>query len=196
MNEKMEKIKEAVFSCQKCELYKTKKKYVFGDGNAKAKVIFIGEAPGANEDEQGIPFVGKAGKIFDELLRSIDVQRESIYIANILKCRPPQNRNPQLNEIEACTPYLKAQIDLINPVVICPMGNFAVKFILHDLYHVVDKVDGISKIHGQMYSFNNIWGKLYLIPLYHPAVATYNAEMKDILIKDIQRLKNVDKWKR
>jgi len=185
----IENVKKEVLQCTKCELHKTKTKYVFGDGNSVANIMFIGEAPGSNEDKQGIPFVGKAGGIFDELLRSLDLNRESIYICNILKCRPPNNRNPNTTEIEACTPYLDKQIDLIQPKVICPMGNFATKFILKK-FNVMDKIPGISLLHGKSYKVTNIFGTIEIIPLYHPAVGTYNPEMKNVLLKDIQILKD------
>ena len=187
----IEEVKDKVLKCTKCELHKTKTKYVFGDGNKTANIMFIGEAPGANEDKQGIPFVGRAGKLFDELLKSIELNRESIYICNILKCRPPNNRNPLTGEVEACTPYLKAQIDLIKPKVICPMGNYASKFILEQ-FKVMgkEKVPGIGKIHGQVFKITDLYGTTEIIPLYHPAVGMYNEDMKGILLNDIKILES------
>ena len=113
--EELEKIKKEISSCEKCSLYKSRIKTVSGEGSPNAKIVFIGEAPGANEDKQGIPFCGRAGRIFDELLESIFLKREDIFIGNILKCRPPSNRNPEKNEIEFCTPYLSKQIEIIQP---------------------------------------------------------------------------------
>jgi DNA polymerase len=185
----LEQVKEQVLQCTKCELYKTKKSYVFGEGNEKAKIMFIGEAPGANEDDTGRPFVGRAGKILDELLASIDLKREDIYIANVLKCRPPENRSPQPEEINSCAHYLSMQIDIIKPKIICPLGNFACEAVLKR-YSIVPEVKGISRLHGRIFKVNSIFGIITIIPLYHPAVATYNIEMKTILLKDIKVLKN------
>lgn len=185
---KLEEIKKLVYKCEKCDLHKTKINYVFGEGNSKAKIIFIGEAPGANEDKIGKPFIGRAGKIFDELLQSINLKREDIYIANILKCRPQKNRNPTPDEISLCTPFLTAQIESIKPEIICPMGNFAAGFILKQ-FGLGNKVEGISKIHGKKFKVKNLFDEVILIPLYHPAVATYNPDMKTVLLEDIKILR-------
>ena len=182
---KMEEIKKLVFECTKCDLHKTKTKYVFGEGDETTHLMFIGEVPGANEDKEGRPFVGKAGKIFNELLGSIDLNRGDIYITNILKCRSPNNRNPQVNEIEACAKYLNAQINVMKPTIICPMGNFATDFILKK-YGVKTEEKRISKLHGKIFKVTNLFGSTEIVPLYHPVVATYAPEMKDILIQDMQ----------
>ncbi|MCD6233028.1 uracil-DNA glycosylase, partial [bacterium] len=116
----LRKIKEEIINCQKCPLFKTRIYPVVGEGNHKAKIIFIGEAPGANEDRTGRPFCGRAGEVLDKLLAGIGIRREDVYICNLLKCRPPGNRDPKPEEIEACSPYLMRQIKLINPQVICP----------------------------------------------------------------------------
>jgi len=186
----MKEIKQKVLNCTDCELHKSKTKYVFGEGDETTQLMFIGEAPGANEDKQGRPFVGKAGKIFDELLGSIDLNRGDVYICNILKCRPPNNRNPQQNEIEACTKYLNAQIDTMKPTIICTMGNFATEFILKK-YGVKTEEKRISKLHGKIFKVTNLFGSTEIVPLYHPAVATYAPEMKTVLMQDmkiVQRL--------
>jgi len=182
--EQLRKIKEEVLHCKKCPLYKTRKLPVIGQGNHQAKIMFIGEAPGASEDATGIPFCGAAGKILDELLNSIGMKRKEIYIANILKCRPPQNRNPQKEEIESCTPYLERQIKIIQPKIICTLGNYATAFIL-EKFGLKEKTQGISKIHGKKFTAENF----LIIPLYHPAVATYNPLMKEVLLKDFEILK-------
>jgi len=176
----LKKIKQEVVNCRKCPLHKTRTLPVVGQGNHWAKIIFIGEAPGFNEDKTGVPFCGQAGKVLDELLESAGLKREEIYIANVLKCRPPQNRNPLNEEIEACVPYLERQIKAIGPKIICPMGNYAVSFILKK-YGLEDKIQGISKIHGEVFQADD----LKIIPLYHPAVAVYNGNMKDVLKKDL-----------
>jgi DNA polymerase len=182
-------LKEQVLQCQKCELYKTKSHYVFGEGKVDTKVMFIGEAPGANEDATGRPFVGRAGKIFDELLQTAGLKREDVFVANVLKCRPPANRNPRPEEIVACGSYLATQIDIINPKIICPMGNFATEYIFKK-YGLKSELTSISRMHGKLFKTQSITGTIKILPLYHPAVATYNIEMKQILVKDIQGLKN------
>ena len=126
----LKKIKEEVVACQKCPLGKTRTLPVVGVGSHDAKIMFVGEAPGANEDATGVPFCGAAGKILDELLDSVGIKREEVYICNILKCRPPNNRDPQRDETDACVPYLEKQIQIIRPLVICTLGNHATVFML------------------------------------------------------------------
>jgi DNA polymerase len=187
----LEKIKNEVLSCKKCPLYIERDKNRFypvvGEGNHKARIMFIGEAPGLSEARTGRPFVGAAGKILDELLNSIGVKREEIYICNILKCRPPENRNPQKEEIEACTPYLERQIEIIKPEVICTLGNYSTAFIM-EKYGLKDQIQGISKIHGKVFEVKNLFQNIKIIPLYHPAVATYNINMKETLKNDFKIL--------
>jgi len=180
----LKKIKDEVIACQKCPLYKTRNMPVIGQGNHEADIMFIGEAPGANEDRTGFPFCGRAGDILDSLLTSANLKREDIYIANILKCRPPANRNPEKNEIKACSPYLQKQIESIKPKLICTLGNFSTAFIFEQ-YGLSEKIQGIGKLHGLLHKTNGI----SIMPLYHPAVATYNANMIDVLKKDFQQIK-------
>jgi len=184
----LKKIEKKVKICKKCNLYKTRKNTVFGDGSFKAKILFIGEAPGKNEDLKGYPFVGRAGKILDELLNSIDLKRKEIYITNILKCRPTNNRNPLKKEIDICSKFLDKQIDIIAPEIIAPLGNFACSFIFEKFGLKYDK---ISQIHGKMFNTESDFGKIKIIPLFHPAVATYNPNKIDILIKDFKQLKKI-----
>jgi len=200
--QELKKIKEEVINCKKCPLYKTRTYSVIGEGSHQAKIVFVGEAPGAQEDRTGRPFCGRAGEILDELLESVGIKREDVYIANILKCRPPQNRDPQKEEIKACVPYLEKQIEIISPEVICSLGNFAARFIFKK-YNLENQLEGISKIHGKIFepqiTAENVQSSLFeqkrrgikevkVIPLYHPAVATYNANMKEILKKDFKIL--------
>jgi len=179
----LKKIKDEILNCKKCPLYKTRTYPVIGQGNHQAKIILVGEAPGASEDKTGRPFCGPSGKILDDLLKSAGIKREDVYITNILKCRPPANRNPLKDEIEACTPYLEKQIKIIKPKVICTLGNFATGYIL-DRFGLADKVQGISKIHGKIFTARNF----KIIPLYHPAVAAYNYNMMEVLKKDFEVL--------
>ncbi len=184
------KIKEEVLNCKKCPLYKTRINPVVGEGSPQAKIMFIGEAPGASEDQTGHPFCGAAGKILDELLESAGMKREEVYITNILKDRPPGNRNPQKEEIEACTPYLLKQIEIIKPEVICTLGNYSTAFIF-EKYGLKDQIQGISKIHGKVFEAKNLFQTIKIIPLYHPAVATYNINMKSILKEDFKILRSI-----
>ncbi len=186
----LKKIKDEVVGCRKCPLSREriKDKYypVIGEGNHYTKIIFIGEAPGMQEAKTGRPFCGQAGKILDELLESAGIKREEIYICNILKCRPPGNRNPQSQEIEACTPYLERQIEIIKPKVLCTLGNYSTGFIMKK-YSLEAQIQGISRIHGKVFNTDS----LKIIPLYHPAVVAYNANMKETLKQDFKVLKNI-----
>ena len=184
----IEKIYHLVENCTKCILHNTKNKPVFGDGSLDAKIMFIGEAPGYNEEIQGRPFVGKAGKILDELLNSIELKRSDVFITNILLCRPPKNRSPLKIEIEKCKKYLDMQIDIIKPRIIAPMGNFSTSYILEKFGLKIDK---ISKIHGRIYEINNSSSVTKIIPLYHPAVAIYNINTKKTLLEDFKLIKEV-----
>lgn len=194
--ENLEKIKNDVLNCQKCSLYieRTKSKFypVIGEGSHRASIMFVGEAPGLNEAKTGRPFCGAAGKILDELLESVGIKREDVYISNILKDRPPENRDPQPEEIKACTPYLERQIEVIKPKVICPLGRHSMKFLM-EKFGLGNQLEGISKIHGKLFESNNLFQKITLIPFYHPAVATYNFNMKKILREDFEILKTIIK---
>jgi uracil-DNA glycosylase family 4 len=183
--EEMESMEKAIKECKRCELWKTRTNPVIGEGSLSARILFVGEAPGYNEDLKGKPFVGKAGKVLDELLESAGLQRAEVYIANVLKCRPPGNRNPLTDEIIACTPYLDAQLELIEPEIIATLGNFSLSYIFAKFRLKLEK---ISKIHGEVFTISTIAGIKRIIPLYHPAVATYNPKMKEVLIDDFKAL--------
>ena len=183
--QEMKNVADLVKNCKKCDLWKTRTKPVVGEGSEDANIIFIGEAPGYNEDRQGLPFVGKAGGILDQSLDSIGLQRQDVYIANILKCRPPKNRNPLKSEVDICTGYLNKQIELIQPEVIIPLGNFATSYIFEKFGLKYDK---ISNVHGRIFQVSTIFGNIKIIPMYHPAVATYNPNTKDILIEDFKSI--------
>lgn len=185
----LKEIKKDVLSCKKCSLYKERNHPVVGEGNPEAKIMFIGEAPGYWEDQKGRPFVGAAGKILDELLDFVKIKREDVYIANILKCRPPGNRDPRSEEIRACVPYLERQIKIINPKIICPLGRYSMVFIM-EKFGLKDKIQPISKIHGRVFGIKSLFQDIKIIPLYHPATATYNPNIKDVLKNDFLVLKN------
>jgi len=178
-----EKMSKDALLCKKCVLYKKRTAPVIGQGSLKAKIVFVGEAPGAKEDASGIPFCGRSGKFLDELLASAKIDREKVYICNIIKCRPPENRDPSEKEIKACSRFIEKQIELISPNVICPLGRLSMKFIM-DKFGFSEEVDVIGKIHGKVFK-----GKETIIPFYHPAVALYNPNMKDVLKKDFKVLK-------
>jgi DNA polymerase len=169
-------------SCTRCtELAATRKTVVFGAGNADADLMFVGEAPGANEDEQGVPFVGRAGKLLETLLGEIGLSRADVFIANVLKCRPPGNRDPQPLEIENCQEYLLRQVELIEPGVICTLGNFSTKLLRGD-------PTGITRLHGQPEVLVLGRRAVRLYPIYHPAAALYTPRMLETLREDFSRL--------
>lgn len=178
--ESLEDVYNEVLNCKKCALHKNRTNVVFGSGNDKAVVIFIGEAPGYYEDLKGKPFVGAAGKLLTKLLKSVDLSREQVYIANVIKCRPPNNRDPLSGEIDICKKYLYAQIDFINPQIICTLGNLATKLILK-------KNVGITSVRGKLF---RVGGRLVL-PIYHPAAALYTPSYLPSLEKDFVTMKKV-----
>jgi DNA polymerase len=168
--------------CTRChELAATRKHVVFGAGNADAELMFVGEAPGASEDEQGLPFVGRAGKLLNKLLEEIGLTREDVFIANTLKCRPPGNRDPQPVEIDNCHEYLLRQVELIEPAVICTLGNFSTKLLRGD-------PTGITRLHGQPEVIELGRRAVRLYPIYHPAAALYTPRMLETLREDFARL--------
>jgi DNA polymerase len=179
----LEKIRKDALLCKKCALYKKRTAPVIGQGSLKAKIMFIGEAPGAKEDASGIPFCGRSGKFLDELLQSVKIDRNEVYICNVVKCRPPENRDPKDEEIKACSRFIEKQIEIISPKVICPLGRHSMRFVMEN-FGLADDIDGISKVHGKVFK-----GNVSIIPFYHPAVALYNPKMKDILKKDFKILK-------
>lgn len=190
MRKKLLELEKEIKKCKKCPLWRTRTNTVPGEGPIRAKIILVGEAPGREEDKQGRPFVGAAGRVLDKLLLSIKLKRKDIFIGNILHCRPPHNRNPLAAEIKACTPYLDKQIQAIKPKIICPLGNFATTYVL-EKFGLKEKIIGISKIHGKVFSAKGI----KIIPLYHPAAAVYNRPMLKILLQDFKILRNKKKKK-
>jgi len=181
-------LSKQIQNCRKCELCKTRTLAVVGEGKIDSRIMFIGEAPGHDEDQSGIPFVGAAGQILNELFAHVGIDRRKIFIANILKCRPPKNADPTPDQIKCCSEYLDAQISMIKPVVICTMGNFATSFIL-EKYGLKAKIQGITKIKGNIFKLDKPNESVkYIIPLLHPAVATYNASKIDELKKDFEVL--------
>jgi DNA polymerase len=182
---------EKIMACTLCHLCKTRNKAVPGEGPANASVMFIGEGPGRQEDLEGRPFVGRAGKFLDECLQSIGLMRERVFIANIVKCRPSEkpgswvrDRKPTKEEIEACSPYLDRQLELVKPEIVCTLGDTASSQIFKR-YNMEE--DTIGHIHGRLY----LAGAMKLIPLYHPAAALYDNNLRQIVMIDFQRLRQV-----
>ena len=172
---------EQVSACTRCRLAQGRTQVVFGVGNPHADLMFVGEAPGFHEDKQGLPFVGQAGKLLDKLLAGIGLDRSQVYIANVLKCRPPGNRDPQPDEIESCEPHLFRQIELIEPKVVATLGNFATKLLS-------GKPTGITRVHGVEQETTVGGSSVLLYPLYHPAAALYTPRMLEVLREDFARI--------
>ena len=182
--EQLKAVYEEASSCTECVLHETRTTVVFGSGNADADLMFVGEAPGANEDQQGLPFVGQAGKLLDKLLGEIGMTRRDVFVVNVLKCRPPGNRDPLPAEIESCQGYLWRQVELIEPAVICTLGNFSTKLLRGD-------PTGISRLHGVAEVCVVGSRAIRLYPLFHPAAALYTQRMLETLRADFQRLPEV-----
>ncbi len=182
--ELLKAVYEQARQCERCPLHETRTTVVFGSGNADAELMIVGEAPGANEDRQGLPFVGQAGKLLEKLLAEIGLERRDVFIANVLKCRPPDNRDPHPNEIEACQAWLQQQVELIEPTAICTLGNFSTKLLRGD-------PTGISRLHGR--EEVRIIGSrpIRLYPLYHPAAALYTPSTLEALRADFHRIPSV-----
>jgi uracil-DNA glycosylase family 4 len=167
--------------CHRCPLAASRTNVVFGSGNADADLMFVGEAPGFHEDQQGKPFVGAAGKLLEKLLGEIGMSREDVFIANVLKCRPPGNRDPLPEEIEECKPFLFKQVELIEPRVICTLGNFSTKLLTR-------RQDGITRVHGRPQDHVISGLPIRLYPIYHPAAGLRSTSMLETLREDFQKL--------
>jgi DNA polymerase len=174
----LEDIRKDIGDCQRCGLARTRSRIVFGAGNPGAKLVFVGEAPGFEEDRQGLPFVGRAGQLLTKIIESIGIARDDVYICNVLKCRPPNNRNPEPVEVETCSPFLRAQLEVIRPEIVCCLGTFAAQTVLGM------KVP-ISKLRGQ---FHEIDGIRY-IATFHPAYLLRNPEKKREVWEDMKRVR-------
>jgi uracil-DNA glycosylase family 4 len=168
-------------ACTRCRLAEGRTQVVFGNGNPDADLMFVGEAPGFHEDKQGFPFVGQAGKLLDQLLGGIGLSRDMVFVANVLKCRPPGNRDPMPDEIEACESHLFRQVELIEPKVVATLGNFSTKLLS-------GKPLGITRVHGQVQQVTLGGRNVLLYPLYHPAAALYTPSMLDVLKEDFARI--------
>jgi DNA polymerase len=177
MAETLQMIRANLGTCRRCKLHKGRKRIVFGVGNSRAKLVLVGEGPGHEEDMQGEPFVGQAGQLLTRILRAIGLTREDVYICNIIKCRPPGNRNPEPEEIDACIPFLRRQLRAIRPHLICALGTFAAQTLL-------ETKTPISRLRGRFYTYEDI----RLIPTYHPAFLLRNPSKKADVWEDMQKL--------
>ena len=190
--EKMKEIRNELLHFKESPLYKYRVENKFfpvvGEGSHVAHIMFIGEAPGKNEAETARPFCGKSGKVLDDMLESVHLNRSDVYITNIVKDRPPENRDPTEEEIKLYAPFLNRQIDIIKPQVIATLGRFAMTYIMKSL-GIEDKIAQISEIHGKEFVANTTYGPISVIPLYHPAVALYDGLNKQTLLDDFQVLK-------
>lgn len=171
------KIREDLGDCTRCKLHKGRNKLVFGDGSPKARLVFVGEGPGADEDAQGLPFVGRAGKLLTQMIEAMGLQRKDVYICNVVKCRPPENRTPEPDEVATCSPYMVRQIDAINPKVIVCLGAVAAKTLL-------ETNRGITQFRGQWLE----WRGRKLMATYHPAYLLRNPPAKADVWKDLQKV--------
>ena len=178
---KLEQLQQEASGCTRCRLAEGRTQVVFGVGNPDAELMFVGEAPGFHEDKQGYPFVGQAGKLLDKLLAGIGLTRSDVFVANVLKCRPPGNRDPQPDEIQACEGHIFRQIELIRPRVVATLGNFATKLLS-------GKPTGITRVHGVEQEVTLGESRVLLYPLYHPAAALYTPAMLSVLEQDFARL--------
>ncbi len=177
--EALQELQKVVRRCAKCELYKTRRNYVFGEGNPYADLMFVGEAPGGEEDKHGRPFVGRAGKLLTELLSEIGLSRDEVYIANVLKCRPPRNRDPRPDEIKACSPYLDKQIKIIQPRLLVALGRFAAFFLLNR---------SVTLSRSRLIVYDTRYGSK-LIVTYHPAAVLRDPRKMDLVREDFKLIK-------
>ena len=173
----LEEVRKELGDCRRCKLHRTRRNLVFGEGDEKAKLMFIGEGPGYDEDVQGRPFVGRAGQLLTRIIQSIKLQREEVYITNVIKCRPPQNRNPDADEIRSCEPFLFRQIRVIRPRVICALGTFAAQTLLKS-------TGKITALRGKSYEVEGI----RIVPTYHPAFLLRNPDKKKEAWEDMKRV--------
>ena len=188
VGERISQLEREIRRCKRCKLSDSRTNAVPGEGSLKPKIFFIGEAPGRNEDKQGKPFVGAAGSVLTRLLSSIGLSREVVYITNVVKCRPPGNREPTEEEIEACEPYLREQLSLLKPKLIATLGRVAWKWVCDEfgLQYLP-----LSHVHGKAFEITTSYGSATVVPLYHPAVAVYNPNRLPLLKSDMAKLKEL-----
>ena len=186
---RMDALRDRAQSCKRCALWESRTNAVVGSGSLDAEIVLVGEAPGRTEDESGLPFVGRAGKLLDDLLGRVGLSRGDVFIMNVVKCRPPNNRRPKKVEMRSCMPYLVEQLEIIGPRVVAPMGNSPLSYFFQrfGLGRAV-----IGSVHGKAYQVDTKWGGVTLFPLYHPAAAIYNRKLTETLEKDMKLLAGLE----
>jgi len=184
----LEDLKYQVENCRKCGLWENRSHPVLGEGNPKAEVMFIGEAPGREEDRLGRPFVGAAGRLLDEIFSEIGIKRGEVYITNVVKCRPPGNRPPTKREVRACSIYLDKQISIIKPRIVVALGNTAASYIL-DRYNM--RFTSMRRTHGKVFKVGTMWGEMRILLTYHPAAALRNPGLREVIKEDLRGLVNL-----
>lgn len=182
---RMDALRDRAQSCTRCDLWESRTNAVVGSGSLDAEIVLVGEAPGRTEDESGLPFVGRAGKLLDDILGKAGLSRDDVFVMNVVKCRPPNNRRPKKVEMRSCEPYLVEQLEIIEPRVIAPMGNSPLSYFFRR-YGLGRAV--IGDVHGEEYRVDATWGRVTLFPLYHPAAAIYNRGLTEMLEEDMKRL--------
>ncbi|BFH72641.1 type-4 uracil-DNA glycosylase [Sulfurisphaera javensis] len=188
---KLDEIAQEIITCKKCKLWQTRTHAVPGEGNPNAEIMFIGEAPGESEDKEGRPFVGAAGKLLTQLINEIlGLDRKQVFITNILKCRPPNNRDPEEDEITACSPYLDEQIEIIMPKIIVTLGRHSTKYIFNKMG---ESFSSITKVRGKSYSWKYKDKEIIVFPTYHPAAALYNPNLRKTLEEDFKKIRELTK---
>ena len=186
---RMDALREKAQSCTRCGLCESRTNAVVGSGCLDAEIVLVGEAPGRAEDELGLPFVGRAGKLLDDILGKAGLSRDDVFIMNVVKCRPPNNRRPKKGEVDACGRFIAEQLDIIRPGVVAPMGNSSISYFFekHGLGKAV-----VGDVHGLEYEIDAGWGVFKLVPLYHPAAAIYNRRLVEELERDMKRLAGLE----
>jgi uracil-DNA glycosylase family 4 len=184
-SERMRRLSEEIQKCRRCGLCGGRQNPVVGEGDLDAALMFVGEAPGRREDETGRPFVGAAGQRLNRLLHHIELDRENVYIGNVVKCRPPNNRRPRHEEIKVCSPHLEKQLEIIEPKIVAPMGNSSIGYFMRRFGL---KSAPIGIIHGRQSLIDAPWGEVILFPLYHPAAAIYTRDLEQVMKKDFKVL--------
>lgn len=182
----LEQLGSELTNCKRCKLHRTRNRVVFGAGSPEAELLFVGEGPGADEDRQGLPFVGRAGQLLSKIIAALGKTRDEVYIANIIKCRPPGNRNPENDEITACFPFLERQIEIIRPRVICALGKFAAQTLLQS-------DTPISRLRGRAHPFGP---EMFLVPTFHPAYLLRNPAKKKETWEDMQLIMKILGWEK
>jgi uracil-DNA glycosylase len=180
-SETLDEIRNDLGDCQRCKLWKGRNNIVYGTGNPHARLVFVGEGPGYDEDRQGEPFVGKAGQLLTKIIQAMKLSRDQVYICNVIKCRPPENRNPEPDEIKACFPFLKRQLDTISPDYICALGSVATNSLL-------EKEVFISRVRGRFFDYKGI----KVMPTYHPAYLLRNPDKKREVWEDVQKIMKIE----